>query len=124
MDVYEKMRRYRLDHQLSLKAMEIKSGVPMNVLAIIENQESVTHPHFVEKIQTAYELTDEEAELLLPICRRPSNPNYDPDHYVIVPKPYTFETLPKREVIDEYITDRFGYEIPRKDYSVSKRRAI
>lgn len=124
MDVYEKMRRYRLDHQLSMKAMEIKSGVPMNVLTVIEDWEGVTHPNFVKKLQEAYELTDDEAELLLPACRRPHDPRYDPDHYVVVPRHYSFDNIVKREVIDEYLSDRYSYETPKKDYSIGKRRAL
>ena len=124
MTTHEKMVLFREERKITITLMARKIGVPPCILGIVENG-GVTHPNFVEKIKAGYRLTDEEAEMLLPECRRPSSPKYDPNHFVYEPpQSFNIGVPPTREEIDEYLADRYCYETPRKDYSIGKRRAI
>ena len=108
MDVYEKMRAYRDEHYITLAKMSRRINVPECILVIAENG-GVTHPNFVKRIQKGYKLTSDEAECLLPECRRPHGKNYDPDRYVQKPDPNKNDMLfPKKSVIDRYLAERLS----------------
>lgn len=81
MTTREKMKEYRKKNRIDLDSMAYICEMSKGLLGMVENGE-VTHPIFVRNIQSAYELTDDEAEELLPINRRPHHPEYDPDKYV------------------------------------------
>ncbi len=123
MTVGEKMVQYREERKITLKLMGRRIGVPPSVLAIAEGG-GVTHPNFVKRIRKGYELTDEEAEILLPECRRPSSPKYDPDHYVYEPKKLSIEALPKRDEIDYYLAENYKYEKPGNGMKMSNGRVL
>lgn len=79
---------------LNIYEMADICGVSVTVLAYVEDGE-VTHPKIVKKIQRGYGLTDDQAELLLPINRRPHGGQYDPDKFV-VPDPIDPDTIERR----------------------------
>lgn len=81
MTAREKMKQFREMFRPSFRELSRRCGVSEVLLKMVENGE-VTHPLIVSKIQKFYELTDEEAEELLPENHRPHSPKYDPDKYV------------------------------------------
>lgn len=94
MTVREKMVAKRTGWGLTRKNLADEIGISQDLLGMVENGD-VTHPNIVEKIKEAYELEDEEAELLLPINRRPNGGKYDPDQYVAQHPQWTM--TPKEE---------------------------
>ncbi len=121
---HEKMVRFREERKITIALMARRIDVPACILGIVENG-GVTHPNFVEKIKAGYRLTDEEAEMLLPECRRPSSPKYDPNHFVYEPpQSFTMRTLPTREEIDEYLVERIRFENPGQGTRIMAGRAM
>lgn len=59
-------------------------GISEVLLKMVKNGH-VTHPIFAENIRKAYNLTELEAEELMPENRRPHSPKYNPNKYVIEP---------------------------------------
>jgi transcriptional regulator with XRE-family HTH domain len=88
------MREYRKSHSLSKKQMARKCGMSEVLLGIVEAG-GYTHQNIVSRIQMQYELTDLEAEALLPLHRRPHGGDYDPDRYV--PNDFEYQRLPEHE---------------------------
>ena len=108
LNVREKMKKYREKHYITLQKMSRKTNVTVSILRIVE-EGGVTHPNFVARIKAGYKLTELEAEQLLPECRRPHSPNYDPDRYVYKPD-ITAENpiLPPRSIINDYFSDNYS----------------
>jgi transcriptional regulator with XRE-family HTH domain len=94
MNVREKMKAFRESKGLSKKQMARKCGMSEVLLGIVETA-GCTHPNIVSRIQKQYELTDLEAEELLPLHRRPHGGDYDPDRYV--PNDFEYQRLPEHE---------------------------
>ena len=96
MNARERMKNYRCSFGLTIEEMAQCCGISGALLAMIEDGD-VTHPNIVHKIQKVYNLSDLEAEELLPENRRPHGGKYDPDKYVlpieqdisIIPSAYT-----------------------------------
>ena len=80
MTTREKMKKLRKDRDISLRKMSEWTDVGAGLLNMVENG-AVTHPKIVERIRIGYDLTEEEAEELLPKIHRKSSPDYDPDKY-------------------------------------------
>lgn len=81
MSAREKMILFRLDNQLTFQTLQDITGVSKGIISMVEAGE-VTHPNIVAKLQKFYDLSDIEAEELLPEVRRKSSPRYDPTHFV------------------------------------------
>ena len=94
MDVRQKMRNFREEHSLTQAQMAKQCKISEALLYMIENAD-VTHPNIVKRIQKQYQLTDLEAEQLLPKNRRKHGGHYDPDQY----KPIDFEYLRQPEKV-------------------------
>ena len=107
MDPREKMHKWRQDRHLTLRMMSDRSGISEELLSMVEAGH-VTHPLIAKKIQRLYNLTDEEAEELMPTIHRPNHPDYDPNKYKIeVPAFTAGAVVPmKRDEIDEYIISK------------------
>ena len=115
------MVQFREERKVTIKLMARRIGVPASVLAIVEGG-GVTHPNFVKRIKKGYQLTEEEEEILLPECRRPSSPKYDPNRYVFEPPPFVVGVMPKKEEIDYYITENYKFENPGNGMKMSNGR--
>lgn len=81
MDTREKMKAIRERKGLSVGEAAHKIGISETLLSMVENG-AVTADGIVKRLQTAFGLTDIEAEELLPPNRRPHSPEYDPDKYL------------------------------------------
>lgn len=105
MTVRDKMREFRKERQLTLRIMSDRSGVSETLLGMVENG-NVTHPKIVKQIQDAYQLSDLEAEELMPKNYRPRGGDYDPDRYKPPELSFTDKVMPARkELIDVYIEE-------------------
>lgn len=101
------MKKWRVDRQLSYKQVSELCGVRQVLIAMVENGE-VTHPIIVEKLKKLYSLTDAEAEELLPKNRRPNDPEYEPDKYVVPVNRGSDRIMPKQSLIERYMTEHLG----------------
>lgn len=110
MTTREKMIKWRESKRLSFNDISKLVGISGKLIAMIESGE-VTHPKIVEKIKNFYEFSDNEVEELLPKNRRPSDPNYDPDKYVINISKLQAITMPKQDTIDKYLSDVYSREV-------------
>ena len=108
----QKMVDYRNDHNLTIGDMSRKLRISGQLLDILERG-GVTHPNIVKRIQDVYEFTEDEVEMLLPKCRRPGDPEYDPEHYVVVPDEFVTKLLPKKEEIFDYVAEH-NYQLSRR----------
>lgn len=77
MDVRKYMIDYRNDRQISRKAMADKLDISETLLAIVENG-GVTVPGIAKRIGKYYKLTELQTEELMPECRRPHSPHFNP----------------------------------------------
>ena len=93
MEIRKKMQEYRKEHGLSVEQMAKRCGLSSLLLRMVEHGE-VTHPSIVSRIKKQYQLTDQEAEVLLPPNRRPSSEDYDPHRYE--PLDFEYQRLPIR----------------------------
>lgn len=75
------MIEYREKRSLSYDDLSSRCGVSSGLIAMVERGH-VTHPNIVKKLKKLYNLTDIEAEELLPENRRKHGDCYDPDLYV------------------------------------------
>lgn len=110
MTTREKMIKWRESKKLSFNDISKLIGISGKLIAMIESGE-VTHPKIVEKIKGFYGFSDNEVEELLPKNRRPSDPNYDPDKYVINISKLQAITMPKQDTIDKYLSDVYSREV-------------
>lgn len=85
MTVREKMKQTRLDMHMTFKDMSRLSGASPLLLERIE-EGFVTHPDIARRVGSAYGLTEQETEELMPEIHRRSSPNYDPNKYVLEPE--------------------------------------
>lgn len=104
MTTAQKMVDYRNAHNVTQEQMAWKANVPFKIIEILESG-GVTHPNIVKRIAKAYELTEDEAEELLPENRRPHHPDYDPNKYVMPIDPNMVSVMPKQDVIERYVTE-------------------
>ena len=86
----EWMIRFREERHIPLPDMAAKIRKPgqwrcsEKLLNNLEMDDGyVTHPVIAQMIAEAYNATPEQAELLLPRHRRPHDPEYDPDRYIL-----------------------------------------
>ena len=110
MGTREKMIKWRVSKSLSFNDISKLIGISGKLIAMIESGE-VTHPKIVEKIKNFYDFSDNDVEELLPKNRRPSDPNYDPDKYVINISKLQAITMPKQDTIDKYLSDVYSREV-------------
>ena len=111
MTAREKMIKFREDRQLDYKMLSDICGVGHDIIGMVEHGD-VTHPLIVKKLQELYSLTDLEAEELLPKCRRPHDPEYEPDKYVVRndipknPRPLKNNVNRKDRTVVEYVAEK------------------
>ena len=108
----QKMVDYRNAHNLTIEDMSRKLEISGQLLDILERG-GVTHPNIVKRIQRVYGFEEDEVINLLPKCRRPGDPEFDPEHYVIVPDEFMTKLLPKKDEIFDYVAQH-NYELSRK----------
>lgn len=82
MTTREKMNKFRTDHNLSIPDMAKRCRISSYLLQLLEDG-AVTTPKLVPQIAEEYELTELEAEELMPEHMRPHGNDYDPDRYVL-----------------------------------------
>ena len=82
MEIRGKMREWRKKNDKTLQSLSIETGISMSLLETIE-EGGVTHPEIAKRIAKAYELSDEEAKLLMPKNIEPPCEN----RYKIIIKP-------------------------------------
>lgn len=118
------MIAYRERLRLTLKDMSEESGVSEQLLDILENGGTTT-TKIAKRVAKAYRLTDEQAELLLPLNLRPNGGDYDPLRYMdqkdiraLSGEPYHGEGFNERPIprqtdkneIYEYIRSKKGHK--------------
>ena len=81
MTTREKMVKYREDHGIDIPTMANRCRISSYLMEILE-EGAVTTPKLVPQIAKEYELTDLEAEELMPLHMRPHGGDYEPDRYV------------------------------------------
>lgn len=104
MDTRSKMLQFRKDHHLSIRDISDRIYVSSDLIGMVEKGE-VTHPLIVQKLASAYGLSNLEAEQLMPKNHRPHDPEYDPLKYVVSP-PTQISYKTVRTVYDDYISDK------------------
>lgn len=77
----EKVKRWRVDHGLTIAQMARQLRISETLLYIVEDG-GVTHPRVAERFQKLCGLTDLEAEGLIPVHLRPHGGDYDPERYL------------------------------------------
>jgi transcriptional regulator with XRE-family HTH domain len=98
------MEEYRKQKKITLEDMSRLTGVSSGLLGLIEGG-YVTHPMIAKKVQSGYELTDEETEMLMPEIHRTTSERYDPNKYKSL-KDLRHPTVPPRyehEELELYI---------------------
>lgn len=81
MTVREKIVRAREEGDWTIKDAADACGISQGLMRMIEEGE-VTHPIVAQRIRYLYDLTELEAEELMPECRRVHTATYEPDKYV------------------------------------------
>lgn len=81
MTVREKIVKVREENGWTIKDAADACRISQGLMRMIEEGE-VTHPKIVRRIRRLYDLTELEAEELMPECRRVNGPKYEPDRYV------------------------------------------
>lgn len=105
MNVREKMKAWRKERDLSLDIIAKNCGVSVEILNLVE-QGGITHPKLVKKIQKVYNLSEREAEELMPENYRKSSSKYDPDYYKINEVPFAKSLPPlQSELVGIYIRE-------------------
>ena len=87
-----------------------KIGISSGLIGMVEHGD-VTHPKIVEKLQNFYNLTDEEAEELLPKNRRLHDPEYDPDKYVAEIDRQPPIMTQKQTLVERYMTEHHSEQV-------------
>ena len=78
----EKMIQCRKDRHVSIPDMAQRCRISSYLLQLLEDG-AVTTPKLVPQIAEAYNLSELEAEELMPEHMRPHGDDYDPDRYVV-----------------------------------------
>lgn len=104
MDAREKIIDKRTKFGITLKQVAKRIGVSEALLSMVEAGH-VTHPKIARKIGQYYKLTELETEELMPKCRRPHDPAYDPT--LEEPQHGELERpIPvKKDIVDTYIAE-------------------
>ena len=114
MSARSRMLKWRERMNASYQDISKLTGISSGLIAMVERGH-VTHPKIVEKIQNFYNLTDDEAEELLPRNRRPHDPGYEPDRYVALKDRVPEKIPPKKELVDTYMNERHSIQIKRHE---------
>lgn len=81
MTVREKLVKIREENDWTIKDAADACEISQGLMRMIEEGE-VTHPKIAERIRRLYDLTELEAEELMPECRRVHQGTYEPDKYI------------------------------------------
>lgn len=110
MSAREKMKQWREQMNTTYDTISKKIGISPGLIGMVEHGD-VTHPSIVNKIQAFYELTDDEAEELLPKNRRPHDPEYDPDKYVAEVDRQPPIMAQKQTLVERYMTEHHSEQV-------------